>query len=426
MSEDFLYFLWQFQYFDKTNLATAANESLQVLATGMRNTNAGPDFLNGRVVIAGIEWAGNIEMHLRSSDWLRHSHHQDPFYDSVILHIVWENDSPILRADGTPIPTLALKPLTSILLLQNYHTLLESQESIPCAGQFENVSDLQKRSMLDRVMMQRLQRKASVVHEMLERNKQDWEETAYQLLAQNFGFKINAEPMLRLAQGLPLKILQKHRDNLLQIEALVFGQAGLIPAESDDNYILLMQKEHLFLTKKYTLSSTRLLPHEWKFLRLRPTNFPTIRLAQLSALIQQHTSFFSMFIHIDSLELLIKSLQVTQSEYWHTHYQFHKKSAQPIPPLGKTSIQNIVINTAIPLLVAYSEAKNNRNFLDKALEWLEKLPGEQNHITQLWKTLQLRQENAFDSQATIELYNNFCQQKKCLQCSIGTSLLRGR
>lgn len=425
MSEDFLYFLWQFQYFQKTNLQTAGGEALQILAVGLRNTNAGPDFLNGRVLIDGLEWVGNVEMHLRSSDWHRHTHTHDRAYDSVILHVVWENDAVIERPDGSLVPTLALKPLTSLLLLQKYRSLLDSREVIPCASQFENIPELQKRSMLDRVLLQRLQRKAATVHDMLARNQQDWEETTYQLLAQNFGFKINAEPMLRLAQGLPLKVLLKHRDNLTQLEALLLGQSGLLTnAESTDDYSMMLEREYTFLATKYGVSSHQLRAHEWKFLRLRPANFPTVRLAQLATLIRQQTSFFSLFIHTETVPQLSHVLHVQQSGYWRKHYLFQKESAIKVPALGKTSVENIIINTVVPLLAAYSEARDNRSFLDKALEFLEQLPTEKNHVTDLWATLGQPTKTAFDSQALIELHTHFCQPKRCLTCTIGTTLLR--
>lgn len=425
MSEDFLYFLWQFQYFDRTNLQTTAGEALQVLAVGQRNVNAGPDFLNGRVLIEGIEWAGNVEMHLRSSDWHRHTHTHDRAYDSVVLHIVWENDTVILRPDGTSVSTLELKTLTSKQLLYKYQALVESKEVIPCASQFVTSAEIQKRAMLDRCLMQRLERKAAVVHDMLERNRQDWEETAYQLLAQNFGFKINAEPMLRLAQGLPLKVLQKHRDNLTQIEAMLLGQSGMLPAtKTQDEYVDKLRQEYDFLATKYSLRSHQLRVHEWKFLRLRPANFPTVRLAQLATLIQYQPSLFSLFIHVENSKMLEHALRVKQSDYWQKHYQFQKEATGKVPVLGKTSVENIIVNTIVPLLVAYSEAKDNRLFLDKAVELLEQLPAEQNHITEMWEGLELKTKTAFDSQAVIELYNNFCSTKQCLNCSIGTALLK--
>ncbi|MFN4145018.1 MAG: DUF2851 family protein [Runella sp.] len=424
MTEDFLYFLWQFQHFDKTRLQTTTGLPLQIIALGQRNTDAGPDFLNTRIVIDGIEWAGSVEMHLQSSDWHRHHHDQNRSYDSVVLHVVWEEDEPIYQRDGTILPSLALKPLTDAQLLYRYRHLVEAPSAIPCSGQFGEVPFVQKRALLDRLLLQRVQRKAETVHELLTQNQQDWEETAYQMLAQNFGFKINAEPMLRLAQGLPLKILQKHRDNLFQIEALLFGQAGLIPTDTDEEYAKTLKREHQFLAHKYVLTPQQLQPQEWKFMRLRPANFPTVRLAQLAAFVQSQGSLFSSMVHSDTLKNLINSLKVRQSVYWQKHYHFKNQAVAKVPSLGKSSIENLLINSAVPLLVAYSEAKDNRTFLDKALEWLEQLPPEQNHITDIWETLGLKAENAADAQAMIELYNTFCLQKQCLQCNVGTWLLR--
>ena len=423
MSEDFLYFLWQFQYFDPAALTTTAGESLQVVAIGQRNTNSGPDFINGRVIVGSIEWAGSIEMHLRSSDWHRHAHATDASYESVVLHVVWENDTDICRNDGTAVPTLALKSLTSPKLLYNYHRLAESKETIPCENQLVAVSELQKRMMLDRTATQRLERKAQVVLGLLSQNYQDWEETTYQLLAQNFGFKVNAEPMLRLAQGLSLKILQKHRDNLFQLEALLFGQAGLLAAAADE-YALALQKEYNFLAAKYSLKSTQLQVHEWKFLRLRPANFPTVRLAQLAAFIQQQPNLFSLFAHAENVKQLEQFLRVKQSDYWQTHFHFKKSTTAKVPFLGRASVENIVVNTVVPLLAAYAEAKDNLDFMGKAIEFLEQLPAETNHLTEMWQRMGLESKTAFHSQAIIELYTHFCVKKGCLQCAIGTALLK--
>ena len=333
MTEDFLYFLWQYQYFDKNNLKTTSGESLQVVSVGQRNTNAGPDFSNARLLIGGLEWVGNVEMHLKASDWHAHTHTQDRAYDSVLLHVVWEADADINRPDGSPLPALELKPITDFSLLKNYEQLIDNQSIILCKSQFENVSIIQKISMLDRSLMQRLERKAEFVHGLLKQNQNDWEETAYQVLAHNFGFKINAEPMLRLAQNVKLKILQKHRDNQTQIEAALFGQAGLLNTEETDNYIETLRRENDFLTVKYDLQNGRMNAHEWKFLRLRPANFPTVRISQLAALIQQKGSFFSWFIDIQNVSDFIKSFQIKQSDYWQKHYVLGKLTDGKVPSL---------------------------------------------------------------------------------------------
>ncbi|MCU0341144.1 MAG: DUF2851 family protein [Spirosomaceae bacterium] len=423
MTEDFLHFLWKFQRFELRSLTTTSGEKLEVIAFGQHNRDAGPDFQNARLVIGGMAWAGNVEMHLKASDWRRHAHTRDAVYDSVILHVVWENDEDILRADGTPIPTLEMRHLVSPPLLNHYRQLLQSTSQIACASQFQEVNDLTRVGMVHRTAAQRLERKAEFVKILHEQNKQDWEETAYQLLAHNFGFKINGEPMLRLSVRLPFKVLQKHRNNLFQLEALLLGQSGL-QAETDDEYTTALQKEYTFLAHKYGLQGGQLKPQEWKFLRLRPANFPTVRLAQLAALIQQQDSLFSLFINVENREQIEKALRVKTSDYWQKHYLLGKETEQKVPALGKSSVENIIINTVAPLLATYAEAKDNQDFLDKAVALEEALPAEQNHITAHWKDLQLTPRTAYESQGVIELYNEFCKPKKCLECSIGATLLR--
>ncbi|MFN8357963.1 MAG: DUF2851 family protein [Spirosomataceae bacterium] len=424
IQESFLHYLWQFQQFDRTELRTVQGEALQILQVGRLNTHAGADFVEARLLIGGIEWAGNVEMHLRSSDWNAHAHSQDTAYENVILHVVWEHNQAIYRADGSEIPTLTLHNRTSVHLIAKYKHLIDNQLVIPCASQFELVSEVTKLSMLDKALMQRLEEKAAWVQQCWEANQHDWEETAYQVLARNFGFKLNAEPFLRLAQQVPLKALQKHRDQANQVEALLFGTAGYLGEAPTDDYHATLQKEFQFLSAKYQLKDKVLGKHQWKFLRLRPANFPTIRLSQLAALLRQQQSLFSLFVHTDGLAQLIESLRVSQLPYWQQHYLFGKKAEGKVASLGKSSVQNLIINTAIPLLVAYSQQQGNRQWLDKAISYLEQLPGEQNHITALWEGLGLKTRTAFDSQAVIELYNHFCTPRRCLQCGIGVALLK--
>lgn len=422
MNEVFLHYLWQFQQFDKSNLQTSEAERIVVLKTGMLNTDAGPDFSHARLQINEIEWAGNVEIHIKSSDWQLHKHQHNEAYNNVILHVVWENDQPIARQDGSLIPTLELKSITDILLLNKYQYLIDNQAIIPCKEQFSEVSDLSKFAILDKVLAKRLQQKAQIVEQIFEQNKGDWEETAYQLLARNFGFKLNSETFLRLAQNLPLKVLQKHRNNLTQIEAMLFGQAGLI--DTVDEYSEKLNHEYFFFAAKFSLKSTQLASHEWKFLRTRPANFPTIRIAQLAKLITQQQSFFSLFTQTNSIEDLRNSLKIEQSVYWQEHYNLGKISGKKLVGLGKDSINNILINTVIPLLACYSEKTDNQELMTRCVSFLEVLPAEENHITEMWEGLGLKIKSAFDSQASIELYNNFCTQKRCLQCNVGIEILR--
>lgn len=431
MSEVFLYFLWQYQYFHKSKLTTTDGDQVQVLHPGFRNYDAGPDFVDARLLINDVEWAGTVEMHLRTSDWLAHQHQLDRAYDNVILHVVWQDDRPapgrrVDRANGTPLPTLELAPLTEAILIERYAQLSDSPHTIPCAGQFRSVQPLRITAMLDKAMLQRLERKAAAVQTIFDQTDSDWEETAYRLLAANMGFKINAEPMAQLSRTVPLKAVLKHRDVLVQAEAMLFGAAGLLTeVEEADDYTAVLRREYQFLAAKYNLLERQLPAHVWKWGRLRPANFPTLRVAQLARLLTQHASLFSLFVGNDNSELLLRSLQVTPSAYWQSHYRFGKTTEKAVPTLGPQSAENIVINTVVPLLAAYAHQRGRPAFLDRAISLLEQLPAEQNRLTENWDDLGLNVRTAFDSQAAIELYNEFCQPKKCLSCQIGAGLLKG-
>jgi hypothetical protein len=423
MQEAFLHFLWQFQYFDKSRLQTADGRPIQVIKPGVWNTNAGPDFTQARVVVGGLEWAGNVELHLRSSDWQQHRHQHDQAYDNVILHVVWEYNQPIRYADGTEIPVVTLQPHTDKSLITKYEFLLKNLAPIPCVSQFRSVKDIHKRQALDKALMNRVQEKAVLVKELYQKNQQNWEETAYQLLVRNFGFKINSDSMLALAQSLPLKILHKHADSLLQLEALLFGQAGLIPSHSEDAYVQSLQREYQFLKHKYTLESP-VTGSQWKFLRLRPANFPTLRIAQVAALLHQKKFLFSSLLSLQKPEEILSLMEVKPSAYWHEHYHFGKSSKHE-GNLGKDSQHNILINSVVPLLTAYAEIRNEQEYIERAVSLLEVMPPEDNKITRLWKdSMGLPINNAFDSQACLELYNRFCSERKCLMCPVGVALLK--
>ena len=424
MQESFLHFLWRFQYFDRRDLRTEGGELLQVLHAGRPHTDAGPDFGGARLRLGNAEWVGNVEIHLRSSDWQAHAHQHDAAYDNVILHVVWHDDQPVWRPDGTRIPTLVLQHRASPGLLTRYQNLLHNQAPIPCASQFNRSSHLDRFSMLDRVLMQRLQQKAEGVEELWKANGGDWEETAYQLLARNYGFKLNGDAFLKLSQSLPLRILRKHRDQPLQLEAMLFGQAGLLEMENPDDYALSLRREHAFLSHKYGLEPHPMAAHEWKFLRLRPANFPTVRLAQFARLLAGEPSFLALLTGSESPKELYAALRVPQSTYWQNHYVWGKPSAAVVPSLGKASVENIAINSAVPLLVSYAQRGGGRGFLERAIAWLEQLPAEHNHVTDTWEELGLSIRNAFDSQASLAWYHHFCVPRRCLQCNVGVALLR--
>lgn len=423
MTESFLHYLWQFQYFNKKALCTTKGEEIQIFNPGQKNTHAGPDFFNARIKIGDMEWVGSVEIHIHAAGWIEHRHNTDAAYENVVLHVVWNDNKPVRRQDGSWLPTLELKHRIDEQLLLHYKKLMHSPEVIPCSSKFSEVSQLTKLSMLDKVLAERLESKAMVVLKMLQRNSNDWEETCYQMLTKNFGFKVNNDPFQQLSLSLPYKFLLKHADKLLQVEALLFGQAGFLEDENEEAYYRLLKREYKILSQKYQLSIKRLNKVQWRFLRLRPANFPTIRIAQLASLVYNRRNFFSSVLEIDSSKGLNEFFSVRQSDYWMHHYHFFKELKKEIDTLGGASIDNIIINTVAPVLAAYGKSKDDQVYVDRAVCILQNIHAESNGITNQWKTLGMSVKTAFDSQAIVELYNNFCLKRRCLDCNIGASLV---
>ena len=424
MNEFFLHYIWQFQYFDKKDLRCSTGEAITVINPGFRNTHSGPDFYDAKLKLDSIEWAGSVEIHIQSSGWREHRHHEDAAYENVVLHVVWEENEKILRRDGTHIPTLELKNRVASSFVLQYKRIVHSHHKIPCANAIQTVPDIVRISMLDKAVMSRLETKAGTILQVLEKNNGDWEETCYQTLARNFGFKVNSDPFLQLAQSLPYRVLMKHSDRLEQMEALIFGQAGFLRETINDPYYLLLKREYTLLRKKYNLGDGEMNRAQWRFLRLRPANFPSIRLAQFAAVLHHQKNLFSKIIATGSWKSLWPAFSVVPSAYWLYHYQFFKKQKKEIPPLGRTSIENIVINSIAPLLVAYGKSKDDQRFIERGVELLQDTDSEENNILRAWNAVGLKSTSAFDSQALIELHNSFCLRRRCLDCNIGFFLLR--
>jgi hypothetical protein len=424
MNEFFLHYIWQFQYFDKKELRCSTGEAISVINPGFRNTHSGPDFYDAKLKLDSIEWAGSVEIHIQSSGWREHKHQEDTAYENVVLHVVWDENEKIFRKDGTHIPTLELKDRVASSLLLQYKRIIHSRSKIPCANAIHAVPDIIRMSMLDKALIARLETKAGSILQALEKNNGDWEETCYQMISRNFGFKVNTDPFLQLAQSLPYKILMKHSDRLEQMEALIFGQAGFLKEAINDPYYLLLKREYTLLRRKYNLAGRELHKTQWRFLRLRPANFPTIRLAQLASVLHHQKNLFSKIIATGSWKELIPAFSVKPSTYWLYHYQFFKKQKREIPSLGRMSIENIVINSIAPLLVAYGKSKDDQRFADKGVQLLQETEAEENNILRAWDALGIKSRTAFDSQALIELHNNFCSRRRCLDCNIGFFLLR--
>lgn len=395
-----------------------------MLHPGNRNADAGPDFSNARIRIGELEWRGSIEIHCKASGWNDHKHSSDAAYEKVILHVVWENDKLIKRSDGSDMPTIELNGRTDLTLWERYKNLYTSPEVVPCARHWQTVPELNKLSALDKALMIRLQTKAHAVTELLTKNNSDWEQTCYQLLCKNFGFKVNAEPMLRLGQVLSHNTLLKHLDKPIQVEAMLFGAGGFLEDTIEDDYTILLQREYTVLRRKYRLDGKQMNLSQWKFLRLRPANFPTIRIAQLAALLTQQKNLFSTMLEATSYKQICDLLHNNQSEYWCKHYQFGKATTSKVSGLGEKSIQNIIINTIVPLLVAYGKIHDEQGYVDRAVGFLHHIPAENNKIVRQWVLLNYKVKSAFDSQALLELYTNFCMKRKCLECGVGTWLVK--
>jgi hypothetical protein len=421
MKEALLQYAWQYRLFNINNLKTTKGENVDIIDIGKPNTDAGPDFFNAKIKIDNTLWAGNVEVHLRSSDWQRHKHEQNKNYNSIILHIVGQFDQPIFRSNGEEIPQIELPYFPD--LEKRYEALLAARTFVPCANKICDVPAIVLRSWQNTLLSERLEQKVNTIQSLLKDNHNDWEETFYITLAHNFGTGINGYPFELLAKSLPQRYLSKHKDNLFQLEALFFGQSGLLDIEPDhhDEYANALRKEYAFLQAKYTLSPID--GHLWKLLRLRPVNFPHVRLAQLAALTHQSTKLFSKIIDNPTLEHLSTLFQCQPSEYWTTHYSFQTTSASKNKPLGKSTLTILLINTVVPFLFAYGKYRDNEVLQDRAISLLEDLPAEKNSIIEGWKELNIQTQSAFDTQALLQLKRAYCDDKKCLRCRIGHTVL---
>ena len=422
MKEDLLHYVWRYQRFDFSNLKTTEGEPVQIQQIGEHNTHAGPDFSNARIKIGDTLWAGNVEMHLNASEWILHNHQSDKAYKNVILHVVLDEDEIIYRDTGERIPCIELKKLIPNKLSKTYLKLLNNEQWIPCQHHFYEVREMTKMLWLDRLLVERLERKTTYIEELLEKNKNNWEETFYQILARNFGVKVNAESFERLARSLPLITLSKHKNNLLQVEALLFGQSGLLEKDFEDDYPKKLKKEYLFLQKKHQLQPIQ--AEAWKFLRMRPPNFPTIRIAQFAQLIFSSVHLFSKVIAAKNVEELEHMFDLKLSNYWQTHYVFDKDSVKRNKKLGKGAIHLFVINTIAPFIFLYGKRKDNPDFKDKAFQLLEEIKPEKNNIITKWEALGVMPESAYHTQALLQLKNEYCDKKRCLECAVGNAILK--
>ena len=418
--EQLLHYVWKHKIFSLKELKTTTGQQVEVIDTGLANTDAGPDFFNAKLKLDGVLWIGNIEIHERSSDWFKHGHHADTGYNSVILHIASEIDTEISRSNGERIPQIQL--ICPEAVRTNYKELLETDSYPPCYRIIPSLPPFTAHSWMTALQMERFEQKATLLNERLKRCQGNWEDAFFITLARNFGFGLNGDAFETWAHQLPFRAVDKHRNDLFQIEAIFFGQAGILEDSDGDGYYLRLKKEYIYLQHKFELipMNTSL----WRFLRLRPTNFPHIRIAQLACLYHRAYGLLSRIMETETLQGVRDILKGGTSEYWLTHYTFGGSSPSRPKTLSNTSLDLLIINTVVTFLYAYGLHKGNPVLCARAGSFLEELKAENNYITRMWEQCGMKTSNAADSQALIQLKKEYCDKKKCLYCRIGYEYLK--
>lgn len=418
--EQLLHYVWKHKIFPLKELKTTTGQQVEVINTGLANTDAGPDFFNAKLKLDGVLWIGNIEIHERSSDWFKHGHHADAGYNSVILHIASEIDTEISRSNGERIPQIQL--ICPEAVRTNYKELLETDSYPPCYRIIPSLPPFTAHSWMTALQMERFEQKATLLNERLKRCQGNWEDAFFITLARNFGFGLNGDAFETWAHRLPFRAVDKHRNDLFQIEAIFFGQAGILEDSDGDGYYLRLKKEYTYLQHKFGL-----IPMDaslWRFLRLRPANFPHIRIAQLACLYHRAYGLLSRIMETETLQGVRDILKGGTSEYWLTHYTFGGSSPSRPKTLSNTSLDLLIINTVVTFLYAYGLHKGNRVLCARAGSFLEELKAENNYITRMWEQCGMKASNAADSQALIQLKKEYCDKKKCLYCRIGYEYLK--
>ena len=424
MKEEFLHYLWKYNLYDVHKLVDNEGNRIEVLHPGEYNRDSGPDFFNARLRIAGLEWAGNVEIHIRASDFENHRHNSDPAFDNIILHVVAENDRQVFNSRGEEVLTATLEFDPAVY--GKYVCLVNNPFIIACQTSINELDPFYIRHWLGSLVIERLQEKAEHIIKIYSKTGNDWDETFYRLLSRYFGFRVNTEPFEMLASALPFRIIRKHSDDLFRLEALLFGTAGLLDEglfreAVDDAYYLNLIKEYKILSSKYSLHPVH--GWLWKFARLRPANFPTIRISQLAAMLSTTGGLFSRTLEARDIKTLRSLFEVTASGYWDDHFVFGKKSRNYTKAAGSQAADILLINAVIPVLFVYGRSRDSLEICDRAVSFLEELDPEDNSIIDEWKTTGIEPDSAFISQALIQLRNCYCRKRRCLDCRLGARLI---
>jgi hypothetical protein len=420
MQEALLHYIWKNSLFESKEYIADTGEKISIVETGMHNTDGGPDFTNSKIKINNTLWAGNVEIHKKTSDWTQHHHHNNATYDNVILHASLQNDKACINSQGRRIPCIEISFDPKIE--QRFNLLIADSSMIPCHKSLHSLNSSIISFWLSALTIERLSVKTAYIQKLLKLTKNDWEETYYINLARSFGLKINALPFELLAKVTPLKIVSKHKCNIFELEALFLGQAGFLKEPLLDEYHASLHKEYIYLKTKYSLKG--LESHLWKYLRLRPTNFPTIRIAQFCSLIHSSKRLFSITMESQTIEELLETYACSVSDYWKNHYKFGKETENKNKSLGLNTRMSLIINTIIPFMFIFADHKNKEQLKEKAIHLLESIPPEVNRITKKWSEYKIKSRHAGDSQALLQLTNEYCYHKRCLECQIGSLVLR--
>ena len=421
MNEKLLHFIWKLKLFSIKKLESTIGEEIHIISTGIHNFNTGPDFLNAKIEIANQVWVGNVEIHINSSDWYKHKHETDVNYDAVILHVVWEHDVEIFRKNNAEITTLELKNYISKELLNNYNQLFSKNKKwINCENEIAFIDSFIFENWLERLYFERLVHKSEFINNILLKNNNNWEATLFILLAKSFGLKVNGESFFNFANSFDFSIVRKVSNNKEQLEALFFGQAGLLANENESVYFQQLKREYEYLKVKFKLKS--ISKGQVQYFRLRPNNFPTIRLSQLAFLYSEYQNLFSKIIEINTLELFYTLFKIKTLPYWETHFTFEKESKKSSKKLTQSFIDLILINTIIPLKFVHLKSLGKNDF-SSLFSILEQIKPEKNTIISNFNNLKIKSPNAFKTQALLQLKNEYCSKQLCLQCEIGKTIL---
>ena len=420
MQEDLLHYIWKHKAFNTSQLKTTKGEAISINLLGQHNHNSGPDFFNSQLSIDSQFWAGNVEIHIKSSDWYVHNHETDKAYDNVILHIVWEHDTEIFRKDNSEIPTLELKHYVDKNLLDNYQKLMQSKSWINCESYFPEIDIFLLNNWLELLFIERLEQKSEAIRDLLEASNNDWEAVLFKMLLKNFGLKVNGESFLSLANSLDFSVLRKLQNDVLDLEALLFGQANLLDTDTEEIYFLDLKERYKFLKQKFKLNNQGVLPVH--FFRLRPSNFPSIRLSQFANLYSTEQNLFSIVIDLKTKEDYYKFFKKGVTDFWDTHYTFSKTSKKSKKLLTKSFIDLVIINTIIPLKFSYAKSQG-KSIEEDLFQLIRQIKIEENSIVSNFKDLTKIENTALNSQAFLQLKLQYCDKNKCLQCAVGNSLI---